>query len=208
MEKQAYVFITLPDSICLTVCGIIRESANGFLEFMYAKSYIKNSNAIPLDPIRMPLSDTRIFLGKNNYSEIGAIRDAMPDSWGRFLIEKKVNSSKLSEIDYMLYSVGERVGALDFNIDKNPQIVDSYTYVESLRSLQEAARNIDIDIDTDSNSNKFYDILKFGSSMGGARPKAVIESENTLWLAKFNRKNDSFNYARLEYANMTLARVV
>lgn len=205
MEKQAYIFITLPDSLHPVICGVIRESPDGFLEFMYAKSYVKNSDAIPLDPIKMPISDTQIFLGKNDYSDIGAIRDAMPDSWGRFLIEKKLQSSKISEIDYMLYSAGERVGALDFSSSKDDQVSDlnSYTYAESLGFLQEAIKNINIDKFDD----RFYDILKFGSSMGGARPKTVIEDGNALWLAKFNRKSDSFNYARLEYANMTLAKI-
>lgn len=42
--------------------------------------------------------------------------------------------------------------------------------------------------------------------MGGARPKAVIEDEAGLWLAKFNRPDDRWNHARVERAMLLLAR--
>lgn len=42
--------------------------------------------------------------------------------------------------------------------------------------------------------------------MGGARPKVVIEDEQGLWLAKFNRFDDAWNFARVEHAMLTLAR--
>jgi serine/threonine-protein kinase HipA len=45
-----------------------------------------------------------------------------------------------------------------------------------------------------------------GTSMGGARPKTVVENEGGLWIAKFNRKDDKWNEARVERAMMELAR--
>jgi serine/threonine-protein kinase HipA len=45
-----------------------------------------------------------------------------------------------------------------------------------------------------------------GTSMGGARPKAVVEDSNTLWIAKFNRPDDKWNDARVEHAMLMLAR--
>jgi serine/threonine protein kinase HipA of HipAB toxin-antitoxin module len=45
-----------------------------------------------------------------------------------------------------------------------------------------------------------------GTSMGGARPKTVVEDEEGLWLAKFNRPNDDrWNMARVEHAMLLLA---
>lgn len=203
-NSQAYVFITPPNTLDPVVCGVIRESTEGFLEFVYAKSYVKNPVAIPIDPINLPLDDTVLYLGNHDYTNLGAIRDAMPDSWGRFLVEKKLRSTKLSEIDYMLNSEGERVGALDFAptikpFDKNK----TFHKRSSIRNLVAAVSNVD----NSTFESDFYDVLKFGSSMGGARPKTVIEVHNALWLAKFNRQNDSVNYARLEYANMNLAKI-
>jgi len=45
-----------------------------------------------------------------------------------------------------------------------------------------------------------------GTSMGGARPKAVVEDEHGLWIAKFNRPDDAWNSARVEHAMLILAR--
>ncbi len=42
--------------------------------------------------------------------------------------------------------------------------------------------------------------------MGGARPKAVIEDRNQLWLAKFNRPDDRWNHPRVEHGLLCLAR--
>ena len=45
-----------------------------------------------------------------------------------------------------------------------------------------------------------------GTSMGGARPKAVVEDDDGLWIAKFNRPDDRWNNARVEHAMLVLAR--
>ena len=42
--------------------------------------------------------------------------------------------------------------------------------------------------------------------MGGARPKAVVDDDGALWIAKFNRKDDKWNSARVEHAMLKLAR--
>ena len=40
----------------------------------------------------------------------------------------------------------------------------------------------------------------------GARPKAVVEDDDGLWIAKFNRPDDPWNCARIEHAMRILAR--
>src|SRR5689334_23391977 len=49
------------------------------------------------------------------------------------------------------------------------------------------------------------DLLLLGTSMGGARPKAIVEDHNALWIAKFNRTDDRWNQARVEHAMLRLA---
>jgi serine/threonine-protein kinase HipA len=50
------------------------------------------------------------------------------------------------------------------------------------------------------------DLMLIGTSMGGARPKAVVEDADALWIAKFNRAGDKWNHARVEHAMLVLAR--
>ncbi len=49
-------------------------------------------------------------------------------------------------------------------------------------------------------------LLLVGTSMGGSRPKAVVEDETGLWIAKFNTATDPWNNARVEHAMLMLAR--
>ena len=42
--------------------------------------------------------------------------------------------------------------------------------------------------------------------MVGARPKAVVEDESGLWLAKFSRTDDSWNDCRVGHAMLLLGR--
>lgn len=48
--------------------------------------------------------------------------------------------------------------------------------------------------------------MMIGTSMGGARPKTVVEDGDGLWIAKFNRPDDPWNSARVEHAMLLLAR--
>lgn len=48
--------------------------------------------------------------------------------------------------------------------------------------------------------------MRAGTSMGGARPKATVEDEGALWLAKFPHRDDRWNNPRVEHAMLTLAR--
>jgi serine/threonine-protein kinase HipA len=51
------------------------------------------------------------------------------------------------------------------------------------------------------------DLLLLGTSMGGARPKVVVETDDALWIAKVNRTDDRWNMARVEHATLRLARL-
>ena len=48
--------------------------------------------------------------------------------------------------------------------------------------------------------------MLIGTSMGGARPKTVVEDDEGLWIAKFNREDDRWNYASVEHAMLMLAK--
>lgn len=50
------------------------------------------------------------------------------------------------------------------------------------------------------------DLMLANTSMGGARPKAVVEDGDGLWVTKFNRPDDKWNHARVERAMLELGR--
>jgi serine/threonine-protein kinase HipA len=64
----------------------------------------------------------------------------------------------------------------------------------------------DEELPADPEVTQAGELLLEGTSMGGARPKAVVEDDEGLWIAKFNRADDKWNYARIEHAMLVLAR--
>jgi len=68
-----------------------------------------------------------------------------------------------------------------------------------LEKLQRIADSIieEEDLPADATVDQVEELMLVGTSMGGARPKAVVEDQEGLWLAKFNRPDDKWNNARV-----------
>ena len=209
---ECFVYITLPDETEFVTAGRfeLTTDRNGVAtgRFIYGKSYLERNNAVPLDPIELKLRkgtyQTTILKGV-----FGAIRDASPDYWGRRVIEKHIGKTELGEIDYLLHSPDDRAGALGFGLNKEPPAPRrNFNRTIELEKLQKFADSIiaDEDIPDNADAEQAQDLMFGGTSMGGARPKAVVEAENTLWIAKFNRPDDKWNDARVEHAMLMLAQ--
>ncbi len=139
----------------------------------------------------------------------GALRDAGPDYWGRRLIERHLGAAQLNEMDYLLHSPDDRAGALGFGLNQQPPAPKrDFNKTLSLARLQKIADAIvdEEDRPDDAEVAQVEELLLVGTSMGGARPKAVVEDTDGLWIAKFNRKDDKWNNARAEHAMLMLAR--
>ena len=77
----------------------------------------------------------------------------------------------------------------------------------TLRTLEEASRQFEND-DTALDEKWLNQLLRPGSSLGGARPKAtVVDTEGQLWIAKFPSKNDTNNTGAWEKVVHDLARM-
>jgi serine/threonine-protein kinase HipA len=139
----------------------------------------------------------------------GALRDAGPDHWGRRIIEKRCGKTNLGEIDYLLESPDDRTGALGFGLGQQPPAPRrNFNKTLALEKLQKIAAALVRDelSETGAEAIQVQDLLLLGTSMGGARPKAVVEDDEGLWLAKFNRPDDRWNHVRVEHAMLELAR--
>jgi serine/threonine-protein kinase HipA len=183
---------------------------NHFGRFVYGRRYLARADAVPLDPFDLPLSErtfeTRLFKGL-----FGVLRDASPDYWGRRVIEKRSGVTQLDEIDYVLNSADDRAGALGFGLNVEPPAPRRmFNRTVDLARLQELADAVIADeplpAQFAADAGQMQDLLQIGTSMGGARPKAVVEDGDALWMAKFNRADDAWNQARVEHAMLVLAR--
>lgn len=211
-SRECYVYITLPGQTDQVTAGkfVLETGINGTPvgRFVYGKSYLNRQNAVEIDPIELQLVDKN-FDTTEMRGIFGALRDASPDYWGRELIDRHF-AGRPDEMDYLLRSPDDRVGALGFGLNQIPPAPENrFNRMLELEKLQAYAEEIINEENTkveNEDKRQVEKLLLLGTSMGGARPKATVEAENALWVAKFNRKDDKWNVARVEHAMLILAK--
>jgi serine/threonine-protein kinase HipA len=155
-----------------------------------------------LDPDALPLEDG-VFESPPGWEVFGAMRDAGPDYWGRKLIERSQNRLGLSELAFLLAAGDEHTGALAFSTDREYAPGRSAPPVAQLARLVDAAAAIERD---EPVPLELLNLLGVGTgTLGGMRPKATVESEGMLWVAKFPSREDRYAITRWEYGALKLA---
>lgn len=222
------------------------DKANGFAEFEYDPKF--KSLKWDLAPLKMPVSDNRNQfsfpeLRKDRNSEYdtfkglpGLLADALPDKYGNQLInlwlaQQGRPQDSMNPVEMLCFMGTRGMGALEFE----PAVLKETkrTFSIEIDSLVETARNM-LDQREAFTTNLHKDeeqavleILKIGTSAGGARPKAVIAwNEKTgavksgqtkapkgfeHWLIKLDGVSDvqlgsSHGYGRVEMAYYNMAK--
>lgn len=204
-QRKITVFIYLPNETEAVPAGIFTHDAEaGIGSFSYGRKYMERNNALPVDPVALPLGPNPrdVIINGGIY---GAFRDESPDYWGRLIIatEARVAPESLSEVDFLLAANATRVGNLDFRLspeDAEPALQPPQ--FDQLTDVLLAAEKIEWGEEAEDH---FVQLLRQGTSMGGARPKCTVEWKDALWIAKFPAKGDMLNIPRIEYATMLLA---
>lgn len=171
--------------------------------FEYDKTWLKQIGlTLSLDPELLPYVGRQYPKGKGIF---GLFADLSPDRWGRMLMNKRERLQaekegrkprKLYDSDYLLgvYDA-TRMGGVrlksdmegSFLSDDKESTVPPWT---TLRTLEEASRNFESD-ESGLAEKWLNQLIRPGSSLGGARPKATIMApDGQLWIAKFPSKND------------------
>jgi serine/threonine-protein kinase HipA len=210
-SSECYVYITLPGQVAAVTAGrfVLDKTTRGDAlgRFVYGRSYLNNPDALEFDPIELKLS-TRTYETTQLNGVFGALRDSGPDFWGRRIIEKRAGRTQLGELDYLLESPDDRAGALGFGRNQRPPApLRKFNRTIDLEKLQSlAAALVKDEIPNHPQAQQVQDLMLLGTSMGGARPKAVVQDSEGLWIAKFNRDDDRWNNTRVEHAMLRLAR--
>ncbi|MDN5850885.1 MAG: type II toxin-antitoxin system HipA family toxin, partial [Nitrococcus sp.] len=212
-EGECYVYIVLPGETEFVTAGrlhvsITRDGAP-LGQFVYGRRYLARNDSVELDPVELRLA-------RHTYETVrmkgffGAIRDSMPDYWGRRVIERHSGHTQLEEFDYLMQGADDRAGALGFGLGVEPPAPRrQFNRTLDLDRLQKAVDAIIADDPERAGSARAQagELLLEGTSMGGARPKAVVQDDHALWLAKFGRQDDRWNHPRVEHALLLLAGV-
>ena len=212
----------------------------GVIEF-YA-SFLKNDWDIA--PLMMPLEDLqrgeRIFSFTNLKSKTfkglpGLIADVLPDDYGNSVIDEwfaaKGKNVELTPLDRLCY-IGKRgMGALEFEPVNADELLNTSSQIEMHELVDLAKQMLDkrtsFNANLEQNKEALIDILRVGTSAGGAKPKAIIaynEQTNEVrsgqvkapdgfgyWLLKFDGveggtiKDNPLGIGRIEYAYYQMA---
>ena len=212
-EREAFVWIWLPDETTPVVAGRL-EVDNGNILFNYGKSYLDRIGgqpaAMPIYEPELPLQAGLLSLPEG-LTMPGCIRDAAPDAWGRrVIINKKLglkgadtDTAELDELTYLLESGSERIGALDFQRSPTEYVQRSANNVsmeELIGSAERVEKGVPLTPELDQ-------ALFHGSSIGGARPKALIQDQGRKYIAKFSSGTDLYSVVKAEFIAMRLAEI-
>ena len=210
-ERECFVYIVPPGATEFVTAGRFRwteDGAGAVGRFVYGRSYRERVDAVELDPVELRLSG-EVYETARMQGIFGAIRDSMPDFWGRRVIERNAGFTELAEFDYLTYGPDDRAGALGFGLNVEPPAprrrFNRTLDLERLQRVADALVADDPEL-AGSAGHQVEELLLLGTSMGGARPKAVVQDDDGLWIAKFGRNDDRWNHPRVEQGMLTLAR--
>ena len=208
-ELSCFVYLQMPASLEVVTCGRFvlapLGGGEGVGRFVYGRRYRPRADAVPIDPIDLPVTDetyeTAILHGV-----FGALRDALPDAWGRLAVERVLDRSGLNEAELLLQSPEDRAGALSFGLGQDPPApARDFNRIIQLGELREAARIIEDGAPAEELRDQVRRVLQPATSLGGARPKNTVEDDAGLWVAKFPAREDRWNSAAVEAAMLRLA---
>ncbi|MFV2060559.1 MAG: type II toxin-antitoxin system HipA family toxin [Gammaproteobacteria bacterium] len=173
--------------------GKLRLSGQQF-EFWYGAGFLSNGYA--LDPIKLPLTET-IYHANGLQGDLGVFADALPDSWGRYLIKQHYGQD-VSELEILtLDCSSQRMGALFFSTELNDTPSDKIHSDEWMAIFSEWIND---------NNKTLPESLMLGSSAGGAKPKCLVRLDDREWIAKFQPANEITDKAAIEHGSLSLAR--
>lgn len=166
----------------------------------YAESWIKNGFALSED---LPLSDQE-YLPPDKDVAVGAVDDARPDRWGERVIRLLDHPPRLSLLEYLYYAGDDRFGALGVSLSGTsymPREIGPLPQLGDVDALHDVVRRVLANEPVDARQQR---LIAPGVTMGGARPKALLQLDGQAWMLKF-AEEDRPAEPLIEHAAMTLA---
>lgn len=184
--------------------------------FAYDPGYLASPDAYALEPaLRLDLAQHQT---RPDQPMFGAFADCAPDRWGRSLIQRAERRRaeeagcaprRLGELDYLLGVRDDlRQGALRFRTDPSaPFAADGDLGVPALADLGELLTLADRAEHDTADYDDLRRLVRAGSSLGGARPKAHVRAaDGRVAIAKFpSASADTWNVPAWEKAAHDLA---
>ena len=153
----------------------------------------------------LPIIQAQIFSTGERNTAPGAIDDARPDRWGERIIRHIERPARLSILEMLLFAGDDRFGALGVSISAEqyiPRYLGPYPQLKDLALLAAAVEDVQTQTPITAEIQR---LIQPGVTLGGARPKALLQTDNGPCVIKFSELDDLVDTPLIEHATMTLA---
>ncbi|HEY1393198.1 MAG TPA: HipA domain-containing protein [Methylibium sp.] len=180
-------------------------SAGKGVSLRYGREWLDHGFALSED---LPLVDIEHLppgrLAADAQRAVGAVDDARPDRWGEKVIRFVDKPKRLSLMEYLYYAGDDRFGALGVSTSSSvysPRAGSPLPRLEAAQQLGEVVTKIEASEPISALEAK---LVRAGGSLGGAKPKALIDIGGEQWVIKFFN-GEPIDTPLVEHATMTLA---
>jgi serine/threonine-protein kinase HipA len=179
--------------------GMVRATRG--VSLRYAESW--RAAGFPLSE-DLPLVDTE-FLPSGQETAAGAVDDARPDRWGERVIRFLDKPARLSLMEYLYFAGDERFGALGVSTTRDqylPRQLGPLPELADVAQIDELVKKVVAGEPVPAEQRR---LIAPGVTMGGARPKALLDIGGEQWVLKFSEPGEYVDSPLIEHAAMTLA---
>jgi serine/threonine-protein kinase HipA len=168
----------------------------------YTDAWIERGFALSED---LPLLRDQEFLPREKDSAAGAVDDARPDRWGERVIRVLDKPARLSLLEFLYFAGDDRFGALGVSTSASryePRRLGPLPTLADADTVHELVAKV---LANEPIAEPLRRLISPGATMGGARPKALLDVDGEQWVVKFS-DGEPTDGPLVEHASMTLAR--
>jgi serine/threonine-protein kinase HipA len=171
------------------------------VSFRYSDEWCARGFALSED---LPLLPGQEFMPRERDTAAGAVDDARPDRWGERVIRFIDKPSRLSLLEYLYFAGDDRFGALGVSTSDarySPRRLGPLPTLLDTQAIFELVRKV---LDNEPVEPTLKRLITPGVTLGGARPKALLDIDGEPWIVKF-ADGEPVDVPLVEHATMTLA---
>ncbi|MEO8487600.1 MAG: HipA domain-containing protein [Betaproteobacteria bacterium] len=171
------------------------------VSLQYEPSWVANGFPLSED---LPLAPEEKF-PQIRETAVGAIDDARPDRWGERVIRFIDKPPRLSILEFLYFAGDERFGALGVSTVAEiyqPKQSTPLPRLSDVEEICEVVRKVEANDPVPEDKRR---LIAPGTTLGGARPKALVEIDGLPWVVKFAETGEATDAPLIEHATLTLA---
>jgi serine/threonine-protein kinase HipA len=201
VTDQLYLWWLGQPRLPLLVGELALVRVNQGVSLRYAPTWLSHGFALSED---LPLIDQE-FLPTEKALAAGAVDDARPDRWGEQIIRCIDKPPRLSLLELLYFAGDDRFGALGVSTSEQeylPRRLGPLPGLADADQIHELIRRV---LANETVPQLQKRLISPGVTMGGARPKALLDIDGEQWVIKF-MDGEATDVPLIEHATMTLAQ--